>query len=771
MMKRRPIAATVALVTLFSSWHELSVAQEAEYLVLEEVIVTAQRREQLMQDVPISLSVVSGNDLAQNNIFTFADALKLTPGIGGDASSATTASITIRGVGNGAFGFTSTPLVTVFVDQVAAARVGSAFATMVDVERIELLRGPQGTLYGRNAPGGAFNITTNRPDFDGIGGYVEGSYSQYDETDEPVTDIRGALNVPLLDNTLAWRIAGVAAETDGYANRGNQASDSSDVTGGKDHQSLRSRLLYQINNSADLIWTAGYQDLEDTLTFQKFEGQVPGTGGANAFPQTITKFDDQTDFSNGENVSNQETINNTLHLQMDLDAFDVDAILNYQDIDSDFSLYITPYPSPSPGTQDLELNTDQTTFELRLSDSGDLMDYLAGLYYIDRDVDAFSTTVTSGFPVVVDTISDIQGWAVFGNTIIHVNEGWDVTLGVRYSENDHEQSGLTTTSFNGITTTLGVLDEEPTYEHLSWSFKLSHFINETTTAYFAADSTSRDGFGSAAGSAAQGLILARELQGFDLTQETIDFANTLPLVDEETSTAFEIGLKGSLLNQHMRYSLAVFYQEYDDNQVQGVTPGATDLLGALAPLFFANTNLNVDEVATQGVEGELFYLIDEHWDAAIRLAYSDATIEEWDERPCSVGEAPPDQLYCPASSGDDLTGGPKWSTNFQLGYTTPVFDDQWEFAARANYTWNPSASSVDWTVEEYNDPFGRLDMNLSMTNQTGLSVRLWVKNILDDVVPTQHPWETANGDPTQPAALTGSSVPGRELGATVSYFF
>jgi len=769
-MKKTPLCLAVGAALLFPATSVLAQGQVSRQL--EEVVVTAQKRSQSSQDVPISLSVVDSSDLADNNIFTFAEALKLMPGIGGDSSSATTASITIRGVGNALFGYTSTPLVTVFVDQVAAARVGSAFATLVDVERIELLRGPQGTLYGRNAPGGAFNITTRRPDFDGIGGYVEGSYSMYDETDEPVTDFRGALNLPLIDDTLAWRVAGVLAETDGYTNRGNQVLDGANATGGKDHKAIRSRLLYQVNDSTDLTWSAGYQDLTDYLVSNQFEGQVPGTGGSNPFPQTFNKFEDQTDFSNGENESSQEVLNNTLHLQMGLDVFDVDAILNYQDIDSDFFLYITPYPDPAPGTQDLALDTEQTTFELRVSDSGDRLDYLAGVYYLDREADAYSTTFLEGVPIVVDTISDTKGWAVFGNTTVHINDDWDVTLGLRYSENDHEQKGPTSAHIAGADLVLGLLDDERTFDHLSWSFKLSRYINDNTTAYFAADNTTRDGFGSAAGSAARGLILAQEFQGVDLSQETIDFANSLPLVDEEESTALEIGIKGSLLEQRMRYTLAVFYQEYEDYQQQGADPGATDLLGDLAPLFFQNANLNVDEVATQGVEGEVSYLFNQHWDAAIRFAYFDPTIEEWDQRPCAVDEAPTDQLYCPADSGDSLANAPKWNSNFQLGYTTPVLNDEWQFAARANYTWNPGASNLDYAVEDYNDPFGLLDINMSMTGQSGLIMKLWVKNVLDDVVRTMHPFETANGDPAQPAALTGRvAVPGREYGATVSYLF
>ena len=142
--------------------------------MLEEVLVTAQKREQTLQDVPISISVATAQDIADINAFTFDDLEQLTPGVslfGGLQS----ASIRLRGVGPGYFAVNSPQSVVVFVDQFAQAQIGTVFSTLVDIERLELLRGPQGTLYGINAPGGAYNIITRAPDFDGVGGYVEGS--------------------------------------------------------------------------------------------------------------------------------------------------------------------------------------------------------------------------------------------------------------------------------------------------------------------------------------------------------------------------------------------------------------------------------------------------------------------------------------------------------------------------------------------------------------------------------------------------------------------
>ena len=131
----------------------------------------------------------------------------------------------------------------------------------VDIEQIELLRGPQGTLYGRNAPGGAYNINTRNPNFEGINGYVQGSYSLYDSTDLATQDVRAAVNLPLIDDTLAWRIAGVYSDSDGFVDMKNPAS-SHDTTGGKDNKAVRSKMLWQPSEVVDVSWIVNYQDLE-----------------------------------------------------------------------------------------------------------------------------------------------------------------------------------------------------------------------------------------------------------------------------------------------------------------------------------------------------------------------------------------------------------------------------------------------------------------------------------------------------------------------------
>ncbi len=242
--------------------------------VLEEIMVTAQKREQTLQDVPISISVATTQDIANINAFTFKDLEQLTPGVA-LVTGLQSAAIRLRGVGPGFFAVNSPQSVVVFVDQFAQAQIATVFSTLVDIERLELLRGPQGTLYGINAPGGAYNITTRSPDFDGVSRYVEGSYSQYDSSMLAAYDTRGAVNVPLVDDTLALRLAAVYRDDEGYIENVNPASPDNS-NGGSDTQAVRAKLRWLISDTMQVDTTANYQDLTQYTSSFAYQGQLPG---------------------------------------------------------------------------------------------------------------------------------------------------------------------------------------------------------------------------------------------------------------------------------------------------------------------------------------------------------------------------------------------------------------------------------------------------------------------------------------------------------------
>lgn len=749
-MIRSPFSTAALLVVLACT--DVHAAQSAGGL--EEVLVTAQRRTQNLQDVPISISVVSAEELARNAIFDFAETVQLTPGVEVNATSPTLASIKLRGVGPDFFATGATQSVPIFVDEVAASQPGAVFSTLNDVARIELLRGPQGTLYGRNAPAGAYNITTVAPALDEVGGFVQGSYSEWANNGEATVDTRGALNLPLIDDQLALRFSGVYAESDGGIKMGSPLAVE-DSTGGKDHKALRGRLLWLPSMDSELHLHITVQDLTDYYGWQSYEGLVPATGGSNAVPAIYSDFNDRTDYGTFRSGSDTRVEDFAVRYLRTDALTDFSAIFGYQKFDTLFVQNQAPNPTDEEGRVDVDLVTEQYTLELRVSDTTDAFDYVAGLFLISRETEVDSFLTVGGADVFNYVETESRGQAVFGNATLHLGEAWDFSAGLRYDENTDElYSAVDVASFPGV------IDEQQDFSHLSWSLKLNHYIDDDTTAYLAIDNAYREGGLNPYIPAI--LSIGEALQNAQIVDTAPLFFGT----DEEVSTAFEIGVKGSLLDRKLRYSADVFYQQYKDHITMLPEPNSPqlDIIAALYTLV----NGNVEEVVTKGVELDTTYRIADHWTMDFRLAYSDATIEQWNNKFCSDKYGDPSgEAICPAQSGQDLTNLPKFNTNTQVSYTRPLEND-WLLFTNLSWTWR-SSSNGKGVTQRYNDALNFLNINVGITDGR-LLVRLWGKNLTDEIA-GQIPKETENGDPTLPSAFNVPFTPGREIGLTVGYDF
>lgn len=727
-------------------------AEESSTLTLEEVVVTAQRRSQSLQDVPISMSVVSAGDMTRNSIFDFTDTAALTPGVSLNSSSAALASVTVRGVGPGFFSPVAQS-VPIFVDEIPAAQPGAVFNTMIDVERVELLRGPQGTLYGKNAPSGAYNITTVAPSFDGVEGFVSGSYSRWDSNGEPTTDARGAINIPLSDK-LAVRLSGVYAESEGGFDMKSPFA-TNDASGGKDHQSVRAKLRYQIGDSSQLQLIANYQDLEDNYALRTFDGLVPGTGGTNLVPAIFTSFSDREDFAGERSNSTTEVKDLALKYEWNGDLTNIDLILSYQDFKTSLFQNQSSFPTLTPGSTVLALDSEQMTFELRASNSGEVFDYVTGIFVSDLETNNL-TDIQIGASLPSQLVEETFGAAIFGNFTFHLADQWDLAVGIRYEDNSQDYKS--TASISGFG---GDLDEDLDFDHLSWSLKLNYFINDETTAYLAIDNAFRQG-GLNAFTPAMGTLGA--LLGSPAIQAT---AEAFTFYDEEVSTAFEIGLKGSMLENRLRYNLALFYQEYDDHIIRQNDPTSPQLatLGALYTLVF----VNAEEVVTQGVEFDLTYLLTDNWTIDFRSAYFDATVDEWATRLCTFSDGNQQDIFCPAESGTELSNLPKYNVNTQLSYFTSL-DSGWDFYSTLSWSWRSDPSIGSVVTDRYDESLNFVNLNIGLRNDT-FSATAWGKNLTDEGNNTT-PNLSANGDPSLPAALTTTAMnAGRQYGVTLTYNF
>lgn len=726
-------------------------------LELEEVVVTAQRTTQNLQDVPISMSVVSSEDLNNNSIFNFSETVQLTPGVTVNAQNPASAAIKIRGVGPSSLAAGASQSVTVFVDEVAASQIGAVFSTMVDVAQVEVLRGPQGTLYGRNSPSGAYNISTVAPSFQGVEGYVDGTYSQWDNNNEPTVDLRGAINFPILDDKVALRIAGVYADTEGGIKMGSPTAQE-DATGGKEHESIRARLVWQISDDSSLNWTTNYKDLVDTFSTATYDGLVPGTGGTNPVAAIFSEFDDKTDYGTERSFSETNVKDTALRYNWSGDLTNIVAILSYQEFESSFLQNQTPHPVLVPSTVDFFTETEQASFELRASDSLDAFDYVAGIYVIDRKGGGGSNILVGGIAVLTETNFKAESQAVFTNTTFHVTQKWDVGVGLRYEDATLEQVSdvvLIGTPF--------ISQNERDVDNVSWSLKVNYFSSDNMTVYFAADNAYRQGgFNSFAPAVlAFGQILN--------IPEVIEIGARSLAFDNEDATAFEIGVKGITLDGRLRYNVAIFHQEFDNHISNSLLSNAPALVDSFTAPIIALDRTNIDEVLSQGIEFDITYLASKHWTVNFRAAYTDATIEKWDDKLCSIGtdDDSGGALICPSDSGSALSSDPKLNTNLQLGYNTSLAGD-WELFSNLSWNWKDS-SDGDGDTDEFNDPINLINLTVGVSDER-FTVKIWGKNLIDEHQ-NQLPFTTENGDAALSAALTGVATPGREYGVSLGYRF
>ena len=719
--------------------------------VLEEVVVTAQKKSADVQKVPISIAVVGGEEISALNLFDFTETAQLTPGIALN-SGLQAAAIRLRGVGPGYFALGQPQSVTVFVDQVAQSQVGAVFTTLVDVERIELLRGPQGTLYGQNSPGGAYNISTRAPDFEGISGYIEGSYSQWSSNNEAKIDTRGAVNMPLIDDVLALRVAGVYTDSDGYISM--EAPDASDdASGGQDVQALRSRMLWRVNSAIDVNWTVNYQDITQYQEPFNFDGLLPGTGGTNAAPVIFNDFEDRKGYGSFRSEVTGDILDTNVHLRWADENSQIDGIAYYQRYDSLSNDNREPYPG-GLGIFQIGLDTELTTLELRYAGQGEHISFLTGVYYLKSEAVSDTVVTLGGIDVDQNAEGSTEGYAAFANGTWHLASRWDLSIGARY---DYNESTLD--SNVGFLDFAGAIDDSVDFDHVSWSFKLQHYLRDNLNIYLAIDNAYKQG--------GFNTLTTAALQFDDIFPVQAAAARDVVPIKEEVSTAYEIGVKGTALDDTLRFSLALFYQEFEDHQLTQ----PNDVV-ALQPLegLFEGAVVNADEVLTKGIEFDVLYLLSDSWDVSLRGAYFDATIEEWINRFCEGGEEEtPDQLYCPRSGGEPLNSLPQWNLNTQLGYQT-LLQDNWELYSRLNWTWQ-SEANYNTRTDAFDTDKNLLSLSVGFRESTiGFDVRLWVKNLTDEDLNID-PVIRENGDPALPPAWEGTYFPGREYGVTMSYNF
>ena len=357
-------------------------AESLQAQQLEEVIVTATKRAESVMDVPISITAMSGDDIRAVNLTDVKDLIAFTPGISGNSKDSFLDFVSVRGIRTIDFGNGGDPSVSLYKNGLYQGRNGSAVSTLYDVDRAEVLRGPQGFLFGRNSVSGAMNIITSKPNVSQIEGYA-----QLDVGERDLIAFEGGVNFPITDNA-AIRIAGYHSEEDGYVDNDFGGPDLIDY----ENQGLRITGRWETDNlTADLMFE--YEDRDQFGTVYR------ATGEGDAF------LIDQTRINGGEVIplsNDGRTVNNDNSLQPtdEAEIFSVSLIIDY-DMgwatltsltgykDHDY-LYVEDYDALPTVT--FNYGQDQTgdyfEQELRLSSNNEgPLGWYAGASYYQEDID------------------------------------------------------------------------------------------------------------------------------------------------------------------------------------------------------------------------------------------------------------------------------------------------------------------------------------------------------------------------------------------------
>lgn len=677
--------------------------------VLEELIVTARKREQNLQDVAVGVSLLTGKAIADAQLRNAADLSRLIPTLNVQASSGpATSSFNIRGIGTQTLNTSVEPSVSTMLDGVAMGNSGMAFVDLVDIERVEVLRGPQGTLYGKNASGGVVHLITRDPTPE-LTGTIAATAIEDDEY-----RIDGTLSGPLTDS-LSYRITGSAIDDDGYAENvfnGNKVNDEESYT-------LRGKLLWQASETLEFLLSADYSERDCDCTALAVRSIMESPSQARLLEEQLPLVPSDTlqDVNNDQrNFSEIDASGFSLTADWNLGDFVLTSISAYRDWDSEGIVDFDRGPNQVLGLSFPDApvtEQEQVSQELRLSSPPrDWGNYVLGVYYFDQDYESSNTTsaqAASFLPRtnrVTNTDVDSENYAVFGEFNWIFAEHWQLTLGGRYTEDELEFQTVAVGTDNLVFGPEGSEQNSVKENDFSPKVALQWDITDDAMTYL----SYVEGY---KGPAFDTAVLAGG-----------------SYADPENSDAWELGLKSIWLDGRLVVNIALFHAEYDDFQAQSLLdPDPDDLLPGSLVL------VNAGEVSTEGVEIEFLSQPLDNWYIGGGLAYTDATIEDYPRGNCSAG-----QKYrgeCP-DEFQDLSGGqlpytPEWkltlNTEYRIALDMPAEivigadlraqDDVLFDLSQDEFTWQDSYTIVDARVA------------LAGT-ETGYRITAFVKNVFDE---------------------------------------
>lgn len=652
-IKGNSLAAAISLALAASSLPLAAQAQsEADEgrLVIEEVVVTAQRREQALQEVPMAISAFTGEQLAAlqaDNLDSLQGAvpnLNLVQGRGSNSS----VNAFIRGVGQPDALQTFDPAVGVYVDDVYMARIQGALFKIYDIERIEVLRGPQGTLYGKNTPGGAIRLVTRTPgqDFEAQAGVLVGDYSR--------VQARGYVSGPLSDN-FALGLSVLHDERDGFVTDPATGKEYND----EDTTVARLKANWDISPDLNVVFAADYTTEDVALSLGRAEAALTSidfvTGVVVRQPAPVGDWNRQTrtSFTDGEG---QKVDNRGASMTVNWEfgqSTALKSITAYRELDADLFIDID---ATEWELGDVFVGVDQNQFsqEFQLLGSSGNVNWVAGLYYLNEELPSHQEAYANDFllfggvPIsflrTIDDNLETKSYAAFGQIDWAFADNWSLGAGLRYTE-EKKDYFRTTSTFSNI---LGNADPAFAFSDSdswgSWTptFTLDYSLTDDVHLY---------------GRLAKGF----KSGGFNGRANGPADVSTF---DPEEVWTGELGAKTTMADGRLQANYAVFMSRYDDFQARVSVAEGID---------FRFPVLNAAELDIKGAELELNWLATEALQLSTQIGYLDSKYG-------AGGFTGSDGV------ADEPAFSPKWTARFAGIYTIDLAGgSSIQLAADANY--------------------------------------------------------------------------------------
>ena len=769
--------------------------------VLEEIIITAQKREQNLQDVGISVSAFSGEQMKALGVTNTVEITEQVPGLQLNTWSPTITIFNLRGVSQNNFTDNLEAPVAVYLDDAYVASMNMISGQLFDVERVEILRGPQGTLFGRNATGGVIHYLTKGADEEDRNGYFEASASDYNKY-----TLEAAVGGSISD-TVRGRVAGRWEKSDGYIEaadfpEGNPFPSSGQDLGGSDGYALRGALQFDLSDSAVLelmykytedadVPTGGYSFLpygDNTQAyippeFQDFVTNVlelPAAATADALfcPSQLDCFtpvdqagrtifegdspEPHKHYSDYRGFFNRETNNFTARLDWGLDnGMELVSITNYADMEK----FYTEDGDGIP-VRIIQFTTvadfNQFSQEFQLSGSTDTMRWQLGAFWLDMETDA--DVITQGAPavgvagelgfgpdadepatdpsVVQDYLLESENWSVFGQGEFGLNDTLSLTAGLRWSQDDKKMNFST----GFVSAPEGI--DVPSF-NLQQAIAAAGGGNQDTVDY--GDYAARLQLDWRANDDTLIFVSAnRGIKGGNFAPSAnVGLSNIKH--DEEVLLSYEIGVKAEFSEGLARLNATVFYYDYEDYQAFTFSDGTPSVANADA------TNM--------GAEFELFLLPNDNLDIVLGLSLMNSEVD---------GVQTPQQQVTPPGflvdwpidilNGVELPNAPSYGFNYLVRYNWDALGGN--MAAQVD-----GAYYGDQYLEVTNGggalqrAYGVVNANIGWTDSNEhWQLKAWIKNIDDEV------YKLYNLD----LGILGSTAyyaPPRWVGFTAAYNF